>query len=140
MTAVGFEPTQLALVELESTPLDHSGKLSCLCRRLPVFVRRSRSLSNLSSTGYLDRSFISPQYWTTAGTDWDTSWQKRPARSQQPDVYLEPKWLRWQYMSDAGPSHKVVFSAQEAKIRTARFESDRWWQKACESAAAQCVP
>ena len=29
MTPVGFEPTQLALVELESTPLDHSGKLSC---------------------------------------------------------------------------------------------------------------
>ena len=28
MTAVGFEPTQFALVELESTPLDHSGKLS----------------------------------------------------------------------------------------------------------------
>ena len=28
MTAVGFEPTQLALVELESTPLDHAGKLS----------------------------------------------------------------------------------------------------------------
>ena len=28
MTAVGFEPAQLALVELESTPLDHSGKLS----------------------------------------------------------------------------------------------------------------
>ena len=28
LAAVGFEPTQLALVELESTPLDHSGKLS----------------------------------------------------------------------------------------------------------------
>ena len=28
LTAVGFEPTQLVLVELESTPLDHSGKLS----------------------------------------------------------------------------------------------------------------
>ena len=28
MTAVGFEPTQLALVELESTHSDHSGKLS----------------------------------------------------------------------------------------------------------------
>ena len=28
MTAVGFEPTQLALVELESTPSNHSGKLS----------------------------------------------------------------------------------------------------------------
>ena len=25
---MGFEPTQLALVELESTPLDHSGKVS----------------------------------------------------------------------------------------------------------------
>ena len=28
MTPVGFEPTQIALVELESTPLDHSGKVS----------------------------------------------------------------------------------------------------------------
>ena len=28
VTAVGLEPTQLALVELESAPLDHSGKLS----------------------------------------------------------------------------------------------------------------
>ena len=28
MTPVGFEPTQLALLELESTPLDHSGKVS----------------------------------------------------------------------------------------------------------------
>ena len=28
MTAVGFEPTHFTLVELESTPLDHSGKLS----------------------------------------------------------------------------------------------------------------
>ena len=31
MAAVGFEPTQLALMELESTPLDHSGKLSMVC-------------------------------------------------------------------------------------------------------------
>ena len=28
MTPVGFGPTQLALVELESTPSDHSGKVS----------------------------------------------------------------------------------------------------------------
>ena len=28
MTPVGFEPTQLALVDLESTALDHSGKVS----------------------------------------------------------------------------------------------------------------
>ena len=38
MTAVGFEPTQLALVELESTPLDHTGKLSCLCTHLFVWI------------------------------------------------------------------------------------------------------
>ena len=25
---MGFEPTQLSLVELESTPLDHSGEVS----------------------------------------------------------------------------------------------------------------
>ena len=30
MTPVGFEPTQLAVVELESTPLDHSGKVSLI--------------------------------------------------------------------------------------------------------------
>ena len=34
LTAVGFEPTQIALVELESTPLDHSGKLSLAWRAL----------------------------------------------------------------------------------------------------------
>ena len=28
MASVELEPTQLALVELESTPLDHSGKVS----------------------------------------------------------------------------------------------------------------
>ena len=30
MTTVGFEPAQFTLVELESTPLDHLGKLSLL--------------------------------------------------------------------------------------------------------------
>ena len=35
VTAVGFEPTQLALVEFESTPLDHSGKWS-LCFFLSI--------------------------------------------------------------------------------------------------------
>ena len=31
--AVGFEPTQLALVGLESTPLGHPGELSLSCSR-----------------------------------------------------------------------------------------------------------
>ena len=30
MASVEFEPTQLALVELDSTPLDHLGKVSCV--------------------------------------------------------------------------------------------------------------
>ena len=44
LTAVGFEPTQLALVELESTPLDHSGKLSCS-------AARSRSIAVTNTLG-----------------------------------------------------------------------------------------
>ena len=35
---MGFEPTQLALVELESTPLDHSGKVSCLHSRHTAYM------------------------------------------------------------------------------------------------------
>ena len=45
MTPVGFEPTQLALVELESTPLDHSGKVSmrtALPRSWPRCLLRGR--------------------------------------------------------------------------------------------------
>ena len=41
MTPVGFEPTQLALVELESTPLDHSGKVSLLISALRFISLRS---------------------------------------------------------------------------------------------------
>ena len=46
VTAVGFGSTQLALVELESTPLDHSGKLSllrCLLDSTPSFAFLSRT-------------------------------------------------------------------------------------------------
>ena len=43
MTPVGFEPTQLALVELESTPLDHSGKLSL---RSSSIIHSCRDLSS----------------------------------------------------------------------------------------------
>ena len=39
MTPVGFEPTQLALVELESTPLDHSGKVSHACSSIDMDLR-----------------------------------------------------------------------------------------------------
>ena len=33
--------------------------------------------------------------------------EKRPARSQQPDVYLEPKWLRWQRNPPRSPDHAI---------------------------------
>ena len=50
MTAVGFEPTQLALVELESTPLDHSGKLSLL---LCIGIVLRCGLQKIASGGHM---------------------------------------------------------------------------------------
>jgi hypothetical protein len=46
MTAVGFEHKQLALVELESTPLDHSGKLS-----LPAMAQQTGDVGEQASAG-----------------------------------------------------------------------------------------
>ena len=44
VTPVGFEPTQLALVELESTPLDHSGKVSLsVCKPVTSELLLARS-------------------------------------------------------------------------------------------------
>ena len=51
MTAVGFEPTQLALVELESTPLDHSGKLSLATLILRQFRIASACIAVLCLAG-----------------------------------------------------------------------------------------
>ena len=55
MTPVGFEPTQLALVELESTPLDHSGKVSwdtarkhCPTKR--ALAKKLRELSHVCAS------------------------------------------------------------------------------------------
>jgi hypothetical protein len=38
MTPVGFEPTQLALVELESTPLDQSGSVLAIHRSIVFYA------------------------------------------------------------------------------------------------------
>ena len=47
VTAVGFEPTHLSIVELESTPLDHSGTLPLLAcfRKMPDQLRMTLSNS-----------------------------------------------------------------------------------------------
>ena len=47
MTPVGFEPTQLALGELESTPLDHSGKVSWHHRRKREFNFKEERFSEV---------------------------------------------------------------------------------------------
>ena len=47
MTPVGFEPTQLALVELESTPLDHSGKVSLPIHEGDVHQEHRESLPGI---------------------------------------------------------------------------------------------
>ena len=54
---MGFEPTQLALVELESTPLDHSGKVSCgVQQALATASWRARNLS-MDALGFEPRAF-----------------------------------------------------------------------------------
>ena len=50
MAPVGFEPTQLAVVELESTPLDHSGKVSY-----------HQALNEISSLGLMLQSVASQE-------------------------------------------------------------------------------
>ena len=44
VTPVGFEPTQFALVELESTPLDHSGKVSLALNAMLLCSEESQKL------------------------------------------------------------------------------------------------
>ena len=56
MTAVGFEPTQLELVELESTPLDHSGKLSLRHCKWQLLVSSLVGLGGPGPTGLLNSS------------------------------------------------------------------------------------
>ena len=61
MTPVGFEPTQLALVELESTPLDHSGKVS-----LAKWLLTQLSLSSVCFACVRGPRDISPRWASTA--------------------------------------------------------------------------
>ena len=72
MTAVGSEPTQLALVELESTPLDHSGKLSCVakdfffCIHAGIEVGISKCQAEDQSRGVICAQ-VSGLMWMTSG-------------------------------------------------------------------------
>ena len=63
MTAAGFEPTQLALVELESTPLDHSGKLSLVHpeHAWSFAARKSRRSRIQSMRGSLPQGCAAPR-------------------------------------------------------------------------------
>ena len=59
MTPVGFEPTQLALVELESTPLDHSGKVSLQQAPAPTLGASAKPTrrGNVAERGFDPRTF-----------------------------------------------------------------------------------
>ena len=48
VTPVGFEPTQPALVELESTPLDHSGKVSLFPAHAYHTIQRLMNLMTIN--------------------------------------------------------------------------------------------
>jgi hypothetical protein len=78
LTAVGFEPTQLALVELESTPLDHSGKLSLPWRRL--FPRPQALTLSHRPRHALSRSLslCPPSLWHEARCALDLAEAERP--------------------------------------------------------------
>ena len=57
MTPVGFEPTQLALVELESTPLDHSGKVSRSCFFRTTKLTYKSLMQMIAERGFDPRTF-----------------------------------------------------------------------------------
>ena len=78
MTPVGFEPTQLALVELESTPLDHSGKVS-------MSHRGSRAIAPFLLVVFADRdlaterqSFSEMLFSRSGVAQWLACWAHNP--------------------------------------------------------------
>ena len=63
---MGFEPTQLALVELESAPLDHSGKLSYLL--MEVADSLIQQLARLPVSQMLSQPKSAPRHTTAHAT------------------------------------------------------------------------
>ena len=66
MTAVGFEPTQLALVELESTPLDHSANCLGYSFRMHLvslcfFIKLKKRLKLSRRRRFSSLIFVCPQ-------------------------------------------------------------------------------
>ena len=57
---MGFEPTQLSLVELESIPLDHSGKLSVETSSVAAITSHTPSLYRESRLQLVHRSYYLP--------------------------------------------------------------------------------
>ena len=106
MTPVGFEPTQLALVELESTPLDHSGKVSLSSRRdwrllsvmVPLGEWGPTGCYKIHATVFVIAQGI-PKGSQTSGTRWhQVRYQAREWRNlQEVNTYEKPKssGTRW---------------------------------------------
>ena len=65
---MGIEPPQLALVEIESPPVDHLGKLSVsLCLLLQVSSSAGRVLRELLETCPVQRVVRESFFWPAAG-------------------------------------------------------------------------
>ena len=114
MTPVGFEPMQLALVELESTPLDHSGKVSwCIDRSiflcaLRVFVTHQRidlgrsarvwyfTVARAETPNAVSHQWSSFAFDATASAKpWRSPWCFQPGGcSTLAGDHMQPQWCR----------------------------------------------
>ena len=125
MTPVGFEPTQLALVDLESTPLDHSGKVSSACATRVWAWRRCcqqvQPQNAFTAAARIPRSFVGEGMLQSLVLALGP--RRTHSRNSDSDAYGEPTALSPPPSAfDAGRSH---LRAQTVSITDDR----RSWSK-----------
>ena len=126
MTAVGFGPTQLALVELESTPFDHSGRLSYLL--MEVADSHSQQVSRLPVSQMLSQPKSAPRHTrhATQGTQHSThNTAQAPHLSQQSASAAQntPHSTHNAAPSQARPQHGHAEASRAARRRTRPSEA-----------------
>ena len=119
VTAVGFEPTRFAPAELESTPLDHSGKLSMLlCLAMATHLSMGGGCSKkawsflplhvagghrVESTRSLPTSEVKqPRAWLVLS--WGTAWKTK----------MLPAFVPFRF---PGQQHRIAEQAMHASAR-----------------------
>ena len=109
MTPVGFEPTQLALVELESTPLDHSGKVSIPCST-PLIIMRFATDAGIS------RSICPALRLATDFATFCRPLPTHPVRSQM--LHAGKQWRPVSTWRPIGGDQVTYFRAANTHIKT----------------------